>query len=184
MKKIDKLANIQTNLKPGAGTFMVEISYQGDDEDNTTLVDGLPGRCVAYLEEGFLVEDEEKWYFHDVDGNLLATKPKADTGDRLRVSGLGNFYFFDQSKQCGTDPASQLLCLNVKGDRIQVPWSSFIGMSPKELFAADDPILEGEEGEFDEEGSRWSEVKEMNEKVLAASLKAQAQRDGTTGESP
>ncbi len=180
MKKIDKLANIETNLKPGPGTCVVEISYQGDDGDDTVRIDGLAGRCVAYLEEGFLVADEEKWYFHDADGNLLATMPKADTGDCIRISGLGDFYYFDHSKQSGTPPDSSFLCLDVKGEKIQK--SSFIGMSPLELFAADDPILEGEDGEFDEEGSRWSELKEMNKKIMEASLKAEAMHDGGPGE--
>ena len=182
MKKIDTLANTGMDLKSGKRTFVVEISYQGDDEYVTKEVGGLSGRCIAYLEKGFLVGDGEKWYFHDAGGNLLATTPKTDLGECIQISVLGDFYVFAKSKRCGSSPASGIQCVNVRGERIQKA-GSFMGMSPKELFAADDPILEHEDGEFEEEGSRWSELKEMNRRIATAYFEAEAKREGKTGES-
>lgn len=166
MKRIDKLANGGMVVKSGKWTFVVAITYQGDD--GTVEVGGLGGRCEAYLEEGFLVDDGEKWRFHDAEGKLVASVRKAALGECSQVSELGDFYVFQKPKNGGKFPGFRFLCVNAKGERIP---EAGLGMrvSPKALFAADDPVWEEGEGAVAEAGHRWSELKQRNESRLGVS---------------
>ena len=166
MKRIDKLANGGMVVKSGKWTFVVAITYQGDD--GTVEVGGLGGRCVAYLEEGFLVDDGEKWRFHDAEGKLMASVRKAALGECSQVSELGDLYVFQKPKNGGKSPGFRFLCVNAKGERIPEAGLG-MGVSPKALFAADDPVWEDGAGASDEEGHRWSELKRRNASRQAAS---------------
>ena len=179
MKKIDKLANAGLVVKSGKWTFVVAITYQ--DEDEPVEVGGLGGRCEAYLEEGFLVDDGEKWRFHDAEGKLVASVRKAALGECSEVSELGDFYVFQKPKNGGKSPGFRLLCVNAKGERIP---EAGLGMrvSPRALFAADDPVWEDGEGAPGEAGHRWSELKRRNGSRPAASAGDEGKSTGNAGE--
>ena len=179
MKRIDKLANGGMVVKSGKWTFVVAITYQGDD--GTVEVDGLGGRCEAYLEAGFLVDDGEKWRFHDAEGKLVASVRKAALGKCPLVSGMGDFYVFQKPKNGGKSPGFRLLCVNAKGERIPEAGLG-MGVSPKALFAASDPVWEDGAGASDEAGHRWSELKQRNESRPSASAGNEGKRAGNAGE--
>lgn len=180
MKRIDKLANGGMVVKSGKWTFVATITYQGDG--GPVEVGGLGGRCVAYLEEGFLVEDGEKWRFHDAEGKLVASARKAALGECPLVSGMGDFYVFQKPKNGGKSPGFRFLRVDAKGERIPEAGLG-MGVSPKALFAATDPVWEDGAGASDDAGHRWSELKQRNMSRQGASVGDTGKRVENVGES-
>ena len=177
MKKIETLSNIGIT-HAGDRSHAVIVSYQTEDDD-VAIIRDLPGICVAYLEMGFLVDDDDKWHFYDTEGKLVASALKADIGGCTEVSVLGDHYVFDKTPELRTfnggklAPDVDVLCIDAKGQRLPYPTEKHICISPMDLFPAgdyarqDDDLLDDEEEEdFDEEATGWSERKKSYKRVL------------------
>ena len=163
VKKIDFVVNIGVTTSGNGRTSAVMINYQGEDEGEGKFVKDLPGPCYSYLEIGFLVGDESKWYFYNVNGGLVKTESKSKLGECVQVSGMGDFYLFDRTKELKFfnggkfTPDVEVVCINESGQ--QLPFSNFrIGISNDELFVLD---------EDQEDGPSWVEFKERTQRVIA-----------------
>ena len=173
-KKIDFIAK-ELVMVPGKGwTHAVMITYQGGDNDEGVFVKDLPGPCVSYLETGFLVCDESKWYFYDVDGKLVKTELKVELGECVQVSGMGDFYLFDRTKELKFlhggkfTPDVDVVCINESGR--QLPFSNFrIGVSNEELFLTEDD----EDYGHPFAGHSWIVTKNQTQCIIAAQQKCE-----------
>jgi len=140
MKKIDTLMNVDGDSTRERCLCALLIRYQGEDEDvEETEVTNLPGVCEWYLEDGFLIGDDSKWYFYDATGTLVTSREKRELGECVEISALGDFYIFDRSKDLNFmhggnfTPDVDVLCIDANGR--QVPFSNFrIGMPNDDLF--------------------------------------------------
>ena len=138
-----------------------------------------PGDGFCYLETGFLVGDESKWYFYNVDGKLVKTELKAELGECVQVSGMGDFYLFDRTKELrflnGGEFTPDVDVVCVDGEGCRLPYSNFrigisnIGISNEELF------LEEDGDEYYENplvGPSWVEFKKRTQLVIGLKQKS------------
>lgn len=173
-KKIDFIGKIGVSISGKGRTHAVMITYQGEDDDEGKIVRDLPGPCVSYLETGFLVCDERKWYFYNVDGTLVKTELKAELGECVQVSGMGDFYLFDRTKELrflnGGEFSADVDVLCVDGEGSRFPYSNFrVGISNEELFVEED---DDEYFENPLSCPSWVELKKQTQRVLAAQQKS------------
>lgn len=167
-KRIDFIANVGVTTSVKGRINAVMITYQGKDEDEGKFVEDLPGPCVSYLETGFLVGDESKWYFYNVDGELIKTELKAKFGECVEVSGMGDFYLFDRTTELKFlnggkfTPDVDVVCINESGQ--QLPFSNFrIGVSNEDLFLSEDD----EDYGHPFAGHSWIATKEQTQCAIA-----------------
>ncbi len=101
-----------------------DITWNDDSEESAYA---CIGRLVAYIEDGFLTTDDEKWYFYNLNGDIEKEIPKEELGECTEIGCMSskdckeepaiNLYFFD--KTIDNESKKSRIYVNANGEIVR-----------------------------------------------------------------
>ncbi len=149
--------------------FFAQVTWDDDSEES---VYPATGHLVAYIENGFLAADAEKWYFYNVAGNIEKEIAKEELGECTEIGCMFskdckeepeiNLYFFE--KAAGNESKSTRVYVKANGDILQPPSHPgaeivILGMPVDQLINYNDEDWEDED-DNEEENDDWEDEDE------------------------
>ena len=166
--------------------YMAEVTWQDDsEEDSEETLYPIKGALTAYIEDGFLAGDDDKWYFYDIEGNLVKEVAKDELGDCTEIGGFVtgkeeaeiNLYIFEKAGNNGGEMIRSHVQAN--GEKIQLSSLGdsyqIIGFPIGQLIDYN-PYDEEDEEDFEDE----PECMELSRlKYILSSMKDRTHKDTT-----